>query len=129
MDANLIGRWEGLTPTGDVIRYDFRADHTVVWTVESPDSPGDITARYSVDASIEPHGIDIFDFDVQQLHGFRFLGIYQQDDDDEAIRFYGAPRGPDDDGPRPAAFPDETIVLRRPADGRDERDASTSAEP
>jgi hypothetical protein len=115
VDEQIIGSWAGETPSGDLVRYIFRADRSLVWTVETPDSPGDIAAKYSVNASAEPREVDIFDFDMPQLKGFRFLGIYRHEAGGELL-FYGEPRASDDAQPRPTHFSEEAIVLRREPD-------------
>ncbi|MDB5318765.1 MAG: hypothetical protein JWN40_396 [Phycisphaerales bacterium] len=116
MDEQIIGRWAGRSPSGELVRYDFHADQSVVWTVESADSPGDVTAKYSVNATHEPREIDIFDFDMPQLKGFRFLGIYQHEAKG-VLRFYGEPRSPNNTEPRPKHFSDEAILLHCESDG------------
>ena len=115
MDEQIIGRWAGRSPSGELVRYDFHDDQSVVWTVESSDSPGDVNAKYSVDATRDPREIDIFDFDMPQLRGFRFLGIYQHETQG-ILRFYGEPRSPSDTEPRPNDFSNEAILLRRESD-------------
>lgn len=112
MDEWIVGSWAGRSQSGDLVRYDFRADGSVVWAVESADSPGDISAKYSVNTSAEPREVDIFDFDMPQLKGFRFLAIYRHEPDG-ALRFYGEPRCPDAPEPRPHRFSAEAIVLNR----------------
>ncbi len=115
MDDQIIGRWAGHSTSGELMRYDFRTDQSVIWIVESADSPGDVTAKYSINAAREPREIDIFDFDMPQLKGFRFLGIYQCESRG-LLRFYGEPRSPTDTEPRPNHFSDEAILLCRESD-------------
>lgn len=112
MNRQIIGTWSGPSQTGHVVRYDFRADQTVVWTVESPDSTGDVVARFSLNTATDPLEIDIFDFESPQLKGFRFLGICRYEADD-VVRLYGEPRQASDATPRPNRFSDEAIVLKR----------------
>jgi hypothetical protein len=112
MDEHIVGSWAGRSKSGDLVRYDFRADGSVVWMVASADSPGGIEAKYVVNACAEPPEMDIFDFEMPELKGFRFLAIYRHEPDG-GLRFYGEPRRTGDMEPRPRQFSIEAIVLRR----------------
>jgi hypothetical protein len=116
VDAQIIGSWTGETASGDVVRVIFRADQSLIWTVESPDSPGDFAATYSLNTSAEPREVDIFDFDMPQLKGFRFLGIYRYEVGG-GLLLYGEPRHPNDAQPRPTHFSEEAIILHRELGG------------
>ncbi len=73
----IIGKWEGRSPQGDVVSYEFKADNSVLWTVDKPTFPGSITGRYSVDYSTKPIQLNMFEFGIEAAKGFQFLGIVE----------------------------------------------------
>jgi len=73
----VIGKWEGHSPDGDRISYEFKEDNSVTWNLDKPGFPGPVTARYSVDYSTKPIQIDMFEFSFESLKGVRFIGIVE----------------------------------------------------
>jgi hypothetical protein len=59
-DSQIPGRWEGRAPNGDRITYEFKADNSVVWSVDAPGFPGSVSARYSIDYTAKPAALNIY---------------------------------------------------------------------
>ena len=74
---DIVGKWEGKSPEGATISYEFKADNTVIWQVDKPTFPKPITARYSIDFSTKPAKLDIFDFSYEPMKNARVFGIIE----------------------------------------------------
>ncbi|WP_236891623.1 hypothetical protein [Desulfoluna limicola] len=83
---SIIGSWKGIRSDGVAIRYQFKADGSMVWGIG--DRPP-IKAVFTYDGSETPAAVDIFGFQVPQLQGFRYLGIVETLGD--SLRFVGIP--------------------------------------
>lgn len=71
-NVEIVGQWIGVTPENERIEYVFTRDGKVTWIVEKERA---IHAKYETEPSGTIIKIDMFDFDIPQLAGFRFLGI------------------------------------------------------
>lgn len=74
---SIIGKWEGYSPEGDIISYEFKEDNSVIWILDIPNFPGTITARYTVDYSTKPIQLNMSDYSYDLLKGFKFVGIVE----------------------------------------------------
>ena len=74
---SIVGKWVGTVPNSEKITYHFKEDNTLIWTVDSPDSPFSTSAKYSIDYTTNPIQIDIFDFSFPPLKEFLFFGIIE----------------------------------------------------
>lgn len=74
---SIIGKWEGYSPDGDIISYEFKKDNTVSWILDRPSFPGPITARYTVDYSTKPIQLNMSDFSYELMKDLRFIGIVE----------------------------------------------------
>ena len=74
---DIIGKWKGKTPEGDVISYEFKKDNSVTWNLDKKDFPGPVTAHYSVDYSTKPALLDMSEFSIRPLKGILFVGIVE----------------------------------------------------
>ena len=73
----VVGKWEGHSPEGDIISYEFKEDNSVIWNLDRPGFPGPVTARYSVDYSTKPIQLDMFGFSFGPLKEARFIAIVE----------------------------------------------------
>ena len=74
---DIVGKWEGKSPQGEKISYEFKADKSVIWNIDSDTFPGPITAHYSVDYSTKPVKLDMFDFSYAPMNAVRVLAIVE----------------------------------------------------
>jgi len=87
---SIVGKWMGIAPDKEKITYHFKADNTLIWTVDSPDESFSTSAKYSIDYTTKPIQIDIFDFSFSPLKEFLFFGIIEFNGMDKLI-LYGEP--------------------------------------
>jgi hypothetical protein len=111
--TEILGRWEGTAPDGSKIGYLFSKDGQVTWTIGAQKP---IQGRYEAKKKADLVELDIFDFDLPQLNGFRFLGIAQVKGD--TMKFFGVPtrQGKNRDGSpatHPKEFPGDAITFAK----------------
>jgi hypothetical protein len=108
----IVGKWEGKTPQGEAITYEFKEDHSVIWNLDSPGFPGPITAKYSLDSSTEPMQLDMSDFSVGMLKGVQFVGIIEFLSPTK-IKIDGIQAGSDELDKRPKQFTGRAIEFSK----------------
>ncbi|HEX2854814.1 MAG TPA: hypothetical protein VHO24_16395 [Opitutaceae bacterium] len=111
--TELLAHWEGLAPDGSKVSYLFSADGRVIWTIGA-NKP--VNGRYEAKKKAALVELDIFDFDLPHLAGFRFLGIAEIKG--EKMKFFGIPSkgGKNRDGSpatHPKEFPGDAIVFSK----------------
>jgi hypothetical protein len=109
---SLVGKWVGKAPNGDKITYVFKEDDTVIWTVDTANNPGSITAKYTVDYTTTPIHIDIFEFSFPSLKGYTFLGVLEFDGT-SSFRLKGEPRKQGLGAKRPERLGDDAILFSK----------------
>ena len=110
--TGIFGHWIGIAPDNTKIEYTFSDDGKVVWTVAGHS----IHAKFITKQESKLTQIDIFEFDLPQLEGVRFLGIGEITKN--KMKFFGVPSkaGKTDDGSpatRPTFFGNEAIIFDR----------------
>lgn len=111
-DFNLIGEWFAEAPNGDKITYIFKKNGTVDWIVDAKTSQGGtIKAKYKIDSSEKLIAIDIFDFDLEQLEEFQFLGIISVKDKN-TIQMEGKLGPKTSNSHRPKTFSSEALEFK-----------------
>jgi hypothetical protein len=109
---SIIGKWIGKAENGDTVTYLFESDNTVVWSVDSEEFPGSVSARYVIDNRTEPAHLDIFEFDLPPLKDFIFLGILAFDGPTR-FKLLGTPQKVGSDAKRPNELSVEAVVFTK----------------
>src|SRR5262249_5542223 len=109
---SIVGKWVGRAANGDKITYLFKPDNTVLWSVDTEDFPGRVSARYVIDYPTQPVHLDVFEFGFPSLAEFIFLGILEFDGPTR-FKLFGTPEKFSGDAKRPRAFTPEAIVFSK----------------
>lgn len=108
---NIIGKWLGKGLVGEDVIFHFMTDNSAIWFVDAHDSPGPIRVKYSIDYSTNPVQIDIFDFELPRLNGFRLLAIIEFHGNNEMLMDGELVKGTK--GVRPTRFRGDATLYTR----------------
>lgn len=125
---NLVGKWFAEAHNGDKITYIFKKDGDVDWIVDAKASQGGIIkAKYKIDTSKDPITVDMFDFDLEQLKQFKFLGIISVKDKD-TILMEGKPSPKTSSSHRPKEFSSQALEFKRETSSGNNKQALTASQ-
>ncbi|MBI5383017.1 MAG: hypothetical protein HZA31_14055 [Opitutae bacterium] len=71
IDEAIVGSWQGLTPNGAPVEFEFMPDHRVTWQSYL----GTVHGRYDLAPAGDLFEIDLYSFDHPQLRGERLVAI------------------------------------------------------
>ncbi len=111
--SSIVGDWVGNFPEGNAedgkLSFGFREDGTLLWVVEGPQYAMSTLAKYRIDPSTQPHGIELFDIEESDLKGQTGRGIFELQSDGRLKLDFA--KGPE--APPLKEFTKETVVLSK----------------